>query len=80
MKCQRVGGTREDCGDKATVFVMAHGGRAWSGYYCDNCGPWIIKRRMRMIRKDKQNVVLRPITAWDKKQYKERVKRRAKRK
>lgn len=65
----------QPCGEKARLFVMARGGKHWDGYYCLKHGPWIIKKRMRLIRKYNQNVVLRPITEYDKKRYKERKRR-----
>lgn len=75
IPCQRrVKG--EDCPDKATLYVRAFGGKAWDGYFCDTHGPRIIRLRMRLIKKYKQNVVLRPITAYDRKQRKERMKQR----
>lgn len=65
---------RERCEAKAVLFVKAFGQAGWSGYYCEKHGPWIIKKRMRLIKKYKQNVVVRPITAYDRKARKERMK------
>lgn len=61
-----------ECGDKARLFVAAYGGKSWSGYYCEKHGPSIIKLRMRLIKKYKQSVVLRYITDWDRKQWKQK--------
>lgn len=55
------------CPEKATLYVKAYGGRSWDGYFCDKHGPAIIKVRMRLVKRHKQNVVVRPVTEWDKK-------------
>lgn len=74
MRCQRstpVKGSRpKRCESKATMFVRAYGGKSWSGYFCSKHVVVIVKVRMRMIRKYRQNVVVRPITEWDRKRYK----------
>lgn len=66
----------EHCGQKAKWFIAAFGGKSWDGYYCDKHAPWIIKRRLRLIRKYKQSVVMRVVTPYDKKRIKERRKRK----
>lgn len=70
MKCYRRRETRDACTKKATMYVAAYGTRAWSGYFCDKHVGVIVRLRMRHIKKYKQNVVLRPITARDRKQVK----------
>lgn len=74
MKCQHKASMNDACASKATLFVAAYGGKAWDGYYCGKHGPWIIKRRMRLIKKYGQNVVLRPITQYDRKRIKQQRK------
>lgn len=56
------------------MFVMGHGGKHWDGYFCSKHAAVIIKVRMRLIKKYKQSVVLRPITEWDRKRRKTRKK------
>lgn len=70
MRCQRKEGMPDACSSKATLFVMARGGKHWDGYFCSKHATTIIKVRMRLIKKYKQNVVLRPITEWDRKRRK----------
>lgn len=57
------------------MYVMAFGGKSWSGYFCAKHSTVIIRLRMKLIKKYNQNVVLRPITAYDKKRRKELGKR-----
>lgn len=84
MKCQAMvkglpehkrvnGGRVVPCSSKATLFVAAYGGKSWSGFYCSKHGPRIIAKRMRLITKYKQSVVLRRITDYDRKARKERM-------
>lgn len=70
MKCQRTV-KRVPCSKQATMYVLALGGKNWDGYYCTKHATRIIEVRMRLIQKYKQNVVLRRITKWDRKRWKE---------
>lgn len=65
MKCQRKEGTADACESKASMYVMARGGKSWDGYFCAKHATAIVKLRMRLIKKYNQNVVLRPISEWD---------------
>lgn len=71
MECHWRRATPTACPDKARLFVAAYGGKSWNGYYCLTHGPKIVKLRMKLIRKYKQNVVLRPISEYDKKRIKQ---------
>jgi hypothetical protein len=70
MRCQRTVSQRR-CGSKATMYVAAFGGKAWDGYFCSKHSTSIIKLRMKLIVKYKQNVVLRKMTKYDRKRIKE---------
>lgn len=60
------------CSLKAKFFIMARGGKYWDGYYCGKHVVSILKRRMSLIKKYKQNVTVRPITEYDKKRIKDK--------
>jgi hypothetical protein len=52
------------------MYVAAFGGKAWSGYFCRKHSTDIIRLRMPLVIKYKQNVVLRKMTEFDKKRVK----------
>jgi hypothetical protein len=58
------------CERKATMYVAAFGGKSWCGYFCRRHVTRIIEKRMPLIIKYKQNVVLRKMTAFDRKRVK----------
>lgn len=72
LKCQYKQRTPNACRLRARLYIRAFGGKSWDGYYCWEHGPKIMKLRMRLIKQNKQNVVVRLVTEWDKKRHKER--------
>lgn len=68
----------ESCEAKAKFYVAGSSSlkRDWSSYHCEEHAVRVIKKRMRLIKKYKQYVTLRPITDWDKQQAKARRKRK----
>lgn len=71
MKCRYHLSMPDACQSKATLFVGAFGVKKWWGLYCRKHAPKIIARRSAWITKYEQNVVVRPISDYDKKRTKE---------
>lgn len=67
MKCWYNKGMETQCSKRASLFVWAHGGKSWKGIYCRKHTGVIIRMRAHLIMRHEQNVVIRPVTAYDKK-------------
>lgn len=62
---KRIGCQGHECVDRAVLRVVAFGGKSWSGFYCAKHAGRIIKLRTPLIKKYKQNVVIRLISDRD---------------
>lgn len=67
MRCDWRKGLEDQCLKKASLFVWAHGGKSWRGYYCRKHAGLVIRRRAHLILRHEQSVVIRKVTALDKK-------------
>lgn len=67
MRCRKSG-----CERRAVFFIKAWSKKSqWENYRCEDHVSSLFKAKVKIIRKHKQSVVVRPVTGYDRKRAKQ---------